>query len=695
MSLRTGVLRIGDRVRFDGSTHTLVGFSGTTVRLVADDDGVVSVLAATHVQAAPDFSVVNGSSTAVLPPFGLLETVPDRALDRARWWEQHIVELETGRAPGTDDSSTPRPQYDPGLCRLAEREQAKLAELAAVGDSVGLSTLRRMRHNYATAGLWGLVDGRALRTSGPTASADPRLVAAIVAAIAEQTGSSTGTRSRLRLRVETILAAEHGPDAPPMPAKSTFYRLVAALSAGRHTFGSARTRRSLANRPAGPFSSHSVARPGEVVQIDTTPLDVMAVLDEGVTARIELTSAVDLLTRTICAAVLRPAGTKAVDAALLLARMLVPEPMRPGWQDALRMKASVLPHDQLRAIDARLEQAAAKPVIVPDTIVCDRGKVYLSATFLSACERLGISVQPAHPHTPTDKPVVERTFSSINTLFAQYVSGYTGRSSEHRGTDVADRTVWTIGDLQELLDEWIVAAWQNRPHDGLRDRDHPRRALTPNEAYAAHVSAAGYLPVALHGDDYVELLPVTWRTVNDYGIRIDYRTYDSADLNPLRRQDSGITAKRGAWEIHHDPYDLSQIWVRHPHQDSQDSSRWIPVPWTHLGVVRAPFADFTWAHARRLATERHLDDRNETIVAGIVNTLLERAQAGPKPTASDQRVVARTRAATAAPMRPLLPSPPPAAPDAQSQDIQTNDDTLAQVIPFGVFDARQEAEHWR
>lgn len=48
-----------------------------------------------------------------------------------------------------------------------------------------------------------------------------------------------------------------------------------------------------------------------------------------------------LATRTIPAAALRPA-TKAVDAALLLARSLTPEPMRPGWVEALRMSRSVL-----------------------------------------------------------------------------------------------------------------------------------------------------------------------------------------------------------------------------------------------------------------------------------------------------------------------------------------------------------------
>src|SRR2546430_5823292 len=101
------------------------------------------------------------------------------------------------------------------------------------------------------------------------------------------------------------------------------------------------------------------------------PLDVLAILDDGVTGRVELSIAVDVATRTICAAILRPAGTKAVDAALLLARMLVPAPMRPGWPQALRMSATLIPHGRLMTIDAPLKHATAKPGIMPDTHVID------------------------------------------------------------------------------------------------------------------------------------------------------------------------------------------------------------------------------------------------------------------------------------------------------------------------------------
>ena len=90
----------------------------------------------------------------------------------------------------------------------------------------------------------------------------------------------------------------------------------------------------------------------------------------GVPGRVELTGMIDVATRVVPAAVLRPT-TKSVDASVLLARALTPEPARPGWPEALKMAHSVLPCERLLDIDARLEQAAARPVIVPDTMVID------------------------------------------------------------------------------------------------------------------------------------------------------------------------------------------------------------------------------------------------------------------------------------------------------------------------------------
>jgi transposase InsO family protein len=410
--------------------------------------------------ADPSLTLVT-ATRAPLPPEELLDTLPAEVVEQARWWERHLLEVLTGRMPDTAPGAESKPEYDPHQNSLRQRELGKLAELIADGHDVSLATVQRLRLTYERAGITGLVDRRTARPVSPTGRADHRLVAAVSQAIKEETDRSTGTVARLRRRVEQILTDQHGAGVVTMPARRTFYRLVNGLAAGKHTFGSARTRRSLAKQPDGPFSRVTAVRPGELMQIDSTPLDVRAVLEDGLVDRVELTALVDQATRTIAAAVLRP-STKAVDAALLLARAVTPEPLRPGWSDALRMTRSVLPHRSLVDIDSRLEHAAAKPVIIPETIVCDHGKAYLSQAFRSGCRALGINLQPAHPDTPTDKPIVERTLESVGTLFAQHVAGYVGSSIERRGRNAEQHAVWSVLELQDLLDEWTIVVLTDR-----------------------------------------------------------------------------------------------------------------------------------------------------------------------------------------------------------------------------------------
>jgi putative transposase len=281
------------------------------------------------------------------------------------------------------------------------------------------------------------------------------------------------------------------------------------------------------------------------------------------------------------------------------------------------------------------------------------------------------------------KGIVEATFDALNTLFCQHVAGYTGSNTQLRGDRVADEAAWTVPDLQDLLDEWLLAGWARRPHDALRDPYFPRRVLSPNDKYAALVAAAGYLPVTLTGEDYLELLPAVSRAVNDYGIQIDYRTYDAPGLGPYRRQHSGNAARRGLYEVHYDPYDLTRVFVR-------TTDGWVTAPWTHLPMVAAPFADFTWRHARRLTAQAGRDDTSEAEVARVLDELLTRAQAGP-PAAKDKasaRIAARTRVAAA--HRPPVPEDPPEGQTAGNE----KEEQMAEVIPLGVFDARAVAEKW-
>lgn len=133
--------------------------------------------------------------------------------------------------------------------------------------------------------------------------------------------------------------------------------------------------------------------------------------------------------------------------------------------------------------------------------------------------------------------------------FAQFLPGYTGRSTEHRGRKVEDEPLFSLHQLQELLEQWISAVWQNRAHDSLRDPLAPGRTFSPNEKYAALVETAGFLPLALTAEDYLELLPTRWQAVNSYGIKINHRIYNCDGLNDLRREKSGIVQRKNRWEV--------------------------------------------------------------------------------------------------------------------------------------------------
>ncbi|RZU51196.1 Mu transposase-like protein [Krasilnikovia cinnamomea] len=677
-------LHVGDQVLLGGAAHTVIAVSAHEVQL-ADVTGTEVTLPRARMLADPGFAVV--TARAPLPPPDLLQGLPAEAAARVRWWEEHIIEVLTGAPPQDGGHRPAKIEYGPQRS-LRQRELAKVDELRATGHEVTLRTLQRMRRRYETEGLLGLVDGRSVRPPSVTGRVDERVVEAVRQAVREQTDVSTGTVGRLRRRVEKILAAQPADQEPVvMPSRATFYRLVERVAAGKHTFGSARTRQSLAKQPARPFGTVTAFRPGEWMQIDSTPLNVRVALDNGIVDRVELTWLVDLATRTIPAAVLSPT-TKAVDASLLLARSLVPEPMRPGWRDALRMARSVLPHRRLTEIDERLEHAAARPVIVPETVVCDHGKVYMSETFRNACRAMGINFQPTHEGSPWEKGTVETSFSSVDTLFAQYVAGYVGNSVENRGRNAEQGAVWSMIELQELLDEWLVACWQNRPHDGLRDPLTPGDPLTPNEKYAALIETAGYVPVPLSEHDYIELLPAIWRTVNSYGVKISHRKYDCRALDPYRRQHSGVTAKKGLWEVHHDPYDVSRIWIRNHHDGG-----WIQAPWTHLKTTPAPFGEQAWQHARQTVARRGQDPVTEAEIAQAVTDLLDQAERGPErdqPSKTSRKVAARTRAT--ARRKQQVPQPPAQPQEEEPSAVApVEQEQLADVIPLGIFNAHEEA----
>lgn len=629
MSEPAQALRIGDHVQYEGRRWQLVAVSGVWLTLRGPSMRCCAVLV-TQLVGAADFSLLDAAPAA--PAVSALDALAPAERERLRLLEAHIRQLE---GTSGDQDTAPDPRYDLEQSTLEQRVAAKVIELAGSDLPFSRSQLFRLLAAFRTEGALGLLSKprrRALRGGDALSGVDERVVAGLGAAMAAQTSKSTVARKVLFGRLRASLAATDG-EAVHVPSDRVLYRIVAELDRGGHTFGTATTRRTTANRPDRPFTASIEMRPGQQVHIDTNTLDIMCRYADGVSRRAELTIAVDVATRSIAAGVIAP-STKAVDAVAVLARMVVPDPLRPGWPESLMFAHSTLPYQRLLDIDARFEQAAARPVILPDTIVCDRGSVYMAEAFRRACRTLGISVQPARPYTPTDKAIVERTFGSINTLFCQHINGYVGGNVTMRGKDPSGDAVFTVAQLQDLFDEWVVAVWQNRPHESLTHLWGRGAAVSPNDAYTAMLARCGYVPVPRQAADYVELLPVEWRVINEEGITYGNRVYDSAELNPYRRTGSGVQTRNGRWEIHHDPYDVTAIWVRNHHHGG-----WITAPWVHRHIVGQPFSAAIYEHVRRQTSTTRTPVGDDYIARRVAEMLSP--DGGSPRTDQDKRVAAK------------------------------------------------------
>ncbi|WP_405773674.1 transposase [Streptomyces sp. NBC_00859] len=631
------VVEVDSLVVFEGRRWRVRGIGPGQIWLSQDDaGGTTAVVALPTLLSDPGFEVVGGPPPLKVPQSGLLETVPAQVRERALAIARHVREVETGH-PVVGGEGPVRDAFDPARTTLAQREQAKAEELTAAGHPVSRATVRRWRERYGRGGVWALVRKR--RGTTVLGQADARVLAALEKELRqeEERSRSRGFVKRMYRQTRWRLEEQHGVGVVEMPAPSTFTKLLRRMEEHHRLEGTVAQRRSRSSRPAPPFTATVALRPGELVMMDSTPLDVLGVLDNGVRGRPELTTALDVATGSLWG-ILRPPGSKLTDVAVLLAQLMTPLVMRPGWGECLSMAASVIPHARLAALDERLAEAAARPVIVPETVVVDQGKVFVSPATVAACESLGISLQPVPPANGPAKGHVERTFGSVNTLFCQWLPGYLGSNVSERGSKVEKEPLWTLTELQALFDEFL-AHWHHRPHQGLRHPLMPKKALTPNQMWAALLPVAGYVPVPLGAQDYVELLPVRWQAITDNGIRFDYRTYDGACLNGYRGEDSGVTARQGRWEVHHNPYDPARIWVRL-------ADGFVEVPWIHATRVSLPFTHHVWEHICAVVERTASRDEHEAQLALALDDFLKRAsKKETKLSRRERRVVAKSHAA--------------------------------------------------
>ena len=642
-----GLLAVGTRLAHDGQWWQVTELNGADV-LLSGASGVRRV-GAGHLLADPSTRLDGAPADPVASTGAELSGLGEAELAELRERVAHVQEVRTGFRRGCAElaaAGEPRPEYAPGVPMLA-RYAAKAAEIG-----VGMSTLRRWVKDFAELGPAGLADDRRRRRRQPLAGADPRWLEMARRVLAEHTYASKPTQDLVLAEIAARLDAEHGSAAVPVPSPTRARVLLREISRGTSAFGGTKAKREIAGRPAAPYGRLRATRPGEYLLLDTTRLDVFAM--DPVTLRwvqAELTAAMDLYDRCVTGLRLTPVSTKAVDAAAVLFESVKPLPGPAGGQDPGRPPYHGLPTGVVVDTGKLADEDGTPllPSVAAETVLVDHGRIYLSEHLMSACARLGISVQPARVYQATDKGPLERWFRTLGEQLLAALPGYKGPDVYRRGKDPEQQAFYFLGELEQIVRRWTADCYHRQPHAGLCVPEVPGLEVSPLEMFAHGIARAGYLQVPARADLVFDFLKVEWRTIQHYGVEIGGLRYDGAALNPYRNRTSPYTGEHaGRWPLRIDPGDVSRIWF----QDIADDA-WHELRWEHADAVGGPFSSEALAYARQLAAATHRFPDTRRALA----ELLEQWGAGLAGNHTERRMALRLSEQR---LR-LAPDPPSAA----------------------------------
>ncbi|MCI4674053.1 Mu transposase C-terminal domain-containing protein [Candidatus Mycolicibacterium alkanivorans] len=607
----------------------------------------------------------------------------------------HVREVLTGFRSGSAELALPgepRPEYQ-AVVPLSRRYASKGRELGA-----GVRSIERWVQQFQKHGEAGLASTRERRTAGPGANVDPRWTETAIEVMVEHTDQSRPSQTMVITRANARVVARFGDGAVELPSRATAFRVLAELESRYPTFRlSTKRNRDIAERPDGVYGKLRPTRPGEYLLMDTTRLDVFAM--DPITLRwmqAELTIGMDWYTRCVTGISLTPVSTKSVDAASVLYQAYRPRPAGKDWPAQAVWPEHGVPRSVLidvDAIDGSLVGAAG-PAIVPETIVIDHGKIFVSDHLTSVCQRMGISIQPARLRTGRDKGPVERFFRTIREDLLQVLPGYKGPDVHSRGLDPESEAFFYIDELEAIIREWVAVVYHRRPHDSLIDPHVPGLRMSPAQMFEHGVARAGYIEAPRDPDLAYEFLKTEFRKIQHYGVDFGSRRYNGPALNSYRNMTSPYKGKvKGRWPIHYDPDDVTRVYFRDP-----ETRNWHTLMWEHTPAMEMPLSEDALQFARKLAASKYTYPDDRLAVAN----LLERWNLGLGSTLAERRMALRlSRGATLidetetqdevvtlpSVARVLATADPPAAEDP--------DRTIDELDPdFGDDDAEDELDDY-
>lgn len=330
-----------------------------------------------------------------------------------------------------------------------------------------------------------------------------------------------------------------------LPSYDAFRKRIHQID--RHLLVSKRYSKRVADMKYKAYTKGLVAtRPLELTEIDHTPTDLMVVDLESrlPLGRPTLTSIIDKFSRM-------PVGFY----------FSFTPPSTLSVIECLRH--AILPKVGLKNLYPALNNDWPAHGI-PESIIVDNGKEFLSRDFTEITRSLGISIIRSPVKSPTYKGAVERHFRTLNDSLLKDKPGKTFSNIFDKDEyDPKKNAVISLNSLVEITHLWIV--------DQLNGTVNSSINTTPIRKWESGISM---YPVRLPKNINIfniALGKTLSRKIQHYGIDFESLQYNSEELSLIRRRHkASVTMK-------YNPNDISHIYVLDP-----QTNHYITVPCNDL-----------------------------------------------------------------------------------------------------------------
>jgi len=497
-----------------------------------------------------------------------------------------IREINTGfRVEGWDSGSLPNPRYDP-----SQTDKSTRVRHAAEDYGLSESTIWRRLKAHTQGKRFALTGRKAKKDPAPFSHISEiwKVQARRLAWEYISEGESTPQLSDFLLVLNEHLD-KIGVDASERSNDTAALHWI-TRDIGLFDWSTQRQASEAVLRQ--PYGRVHATRPGEYVLIDSTRLDVQAMdWNTGTWVNCELSVAIDLFSRCILAIRVSPVSTNGIDIATLLFDVYRSRPMnrkmrRKGiWPFHGVPENIIIPErseelaldDEGRTDDDDLDFEALdltlsdypfatydEPSVLPETLVVDNGKVYVSPQVMSVCLAFGTNLRLGRPYKGSDKAQVERFFRTLRQQLLMKIPGYKGNNIFTRGRFSHRRISYTVQQLDAIIRDYIATIYHLSVHRSLHPANFPVGDMTPLQKFDEGVTRAGIRIVPNQAEVAIELLPVQWRAINKGGIHINNSLYRGEAIAHWVGKKSGWDEKDGAWPFAYNPDNIRSIFFKDP-----------------------------------------------------------------------------------------------------------------------------------